>query len=250
MQLAAIVLACTPAIPGVGDVIPPSGANGVGSNVRVIFETTVRGPGVTTMVTMSSASGSFSGPGESGEGGVWTFDPAVPLAAGNWLATITVEGPGGTGTKSVTFSAVSSSDLEGPVFATGDVDFDVGAYVDAGPVDDCPDPPPVYAVATDWPDATDGASGILYAVNGILYGQSDAVLAAAPDAEYVLQVFAFDETGNATALPPATLNVPGPPGAGGGGCSCALGARAESRAPIAPLLLSLAALAALSRRRR
>ena len=246
---AAIALACTPAIPGVGDVIPPSGSTGVGSNVRVVFETTVRGPDVTTMVTMSSASGSYSGPGVEGEGDVWTFDPGVPLAAGSWIARVTVDGPGGTGTKSVTFTAVAGSDLGAPVFAAGEVDFDVGAYVDPGPVDDCPDPPGVWAVSTDWPDATDGSSAILYAVNGVLYGQSDAVLAAPPDQAYVLEVFAFDESGNASALAPATLDVPGPPAGDEGGCSCAL--TREPGRPRGPIALAmLVALAALSRRRR
>ena len=163
--------------PGVGNVLPADGATGVPANAAIVFEATVRDETVTAMVVLTSAMGGFSGPATIGTGGVFVFDPGSDLAAGNWLATITLDSPGGGGTKVVHFVAVSATDGEAPVFAGDEIAFDVLDYFDPAPVEDCPDPPGVWAVASDWEDATDD-SPIAYAVRGLLLTQSQVTIGA------------------------------------------------------------------------
>lgn len=241
MPLAALVFSCTPVIPGVGDVLPADGTAGVPANAAIVFEATVHDGSVTAMVVLTSAMGGFSGPAALGVGDVFVFDPGTDLEPGNWIATITLDSPGGGGTKVVHFVAVSGTDAAAPVFAADEIDFDVGSYFDPGPVEDCPDPPGVWAVASDWEDATD-ASPILYAVRGLLLTQSRVTIGAPPDQTLALEVFAYDAAGNVGAHPVGLLDVKGVPGDEGGGCSCRIqheGSRSTGFLALLALLASV-----------
>lgn len=248
MPFAALVFSCTPVIPGVGDVLPADGAEGVPANAAIVFEATVHDGSVTAMVVLTSAMGGFSGPAAIGAGDVFVFDPGSDLAPGNWVATITLDSPGGGGTKVVHFAAVSGTDAAAPVFAAGEIDFDVGSYFDPGPVEDCPDPPGVWAVASDWEDATD-ASPIAYAVRGLLLTQSQVTIGALPDQTLSLEVFAYDAAGNLGAHPVGLLDVKGVPGDEGGGCGCRI-QHTGSRGAASSLVLAFLAVVAVVRLRR
>lgn len=247
--LVALVLACPPVVPSVGRVQPENGETGVAANAAIVFESTVRDGSVTAMVVVTSAMGGFSGPAILGAGDVFVFDPGADLPVGNWTATISLMSGAGGFDKTIAFVVSEPADIAAPVLA-GDVAFDIGNYVDAPAFEDCPDPPGVYAVAADWPDATD-TSSLLYAVRGILLGGSQVTIGAPAGETLGLEVFAYDIAGNLAALPVALLDVPGPPGDGGGGCGCRFAP--EAGAPgqgSSPWVLALAAVAIALRRRR
>jgi len=247
-SLLALLLACDPIVPSVGRTHPDNGATGVPANAAIVFESTVRDGSVTAMVVVTSGMGGASGPAVVGAGDVFVFDPGFDLAPGNWTAMISLSSAVGGFSKGIAFVVSGTgTDAVAPVL-TGEVAFDIGGYVDVGPIDDCPDPPGVYAVASDWDDATD-ASPVAYAVRGLLLAQSGVTIAAPASETLSLEVFAYDEAGNAGALPAAQLDVPGPPGDEGGGCSCRLGTPAPRGAGAGVALLALAAFA-LRRRAR
>lgn len=242
--LAAVVLACPPVVPSVLDVFPADGTTGLPANVAIAFETNIRDGSLATMVTVTSAMGGFSGAASIGDGDVWVFDPGSDLAAGTWLATIVVDdGASDPVSRSFDFTVGGAADTEPPDGTSFAPVLDIGEYVDAPPIDDCPDPPGVWAVSAEWDDVTD-ASPVIYAVRGLLRTESDATIAGPPDSTFSLEVFVLDAAGNASAFPAAMMELPSPPVEGdpGSGCGCTLAGTRARVPPFAAIALALAAL--------
>lgn len=242
---ALLVLACPPVIPTVEEVFPADGAAGLPANVVILFETNIRDGSLATIVDLTSEKGGFfSGEAALGDGGIHVFDPGADLEAGAWSATITVDdGEATPVSRTASFTVGAPADTTPPEGASFPPALDVGDYVDPPQIDDCPDPPGVWAVAAQWDEATD-ASPVTYAVRGLLRAPSNAVIAGPPDTLFSLEVFAWDAAGNVTAYPPATLDLPSAPVEGdpGVGCGCAIAAP-DARSPRAAPF-ALAALAA------